>query len=56
MGHERIQRILYKPEEFELDDFEKDPNLPFFEINLTPEIQGIADEIIKFLEELLKSE
>jgi hydrogenase maturation protease len=49
------ERFIYKPEKFDLDDFERDPNLPFFEINLTPEIYGIADKIIKFLEELLKT-
>lgn len=48
------ERFHYKPDKYDLDDFERDPNLPFFEINLTPEIQGIADKIIKFLEELLK--
>lgn len=49
-------RFPYKPEEFKLDDFERDPNLPFFEINLTPEIHGIANKIIKILEDLLKIE
>lgn len=48
--------FMYKPEKFDLDDFERDPNLPFFEINLTPEIHGIADEIIRFLEDLQKIE
>lgn len=50
------EHIIYKPEKFDLDDFESDPNLPFFEINLTPEIHGIADEIIKFIEKIQKME
>jgi hydrogenase maturation protease len=51
-----IERFQYKPEELELEDFERDPNLPFFEINLTPKIQSIADKFIEFLEELVKTE
>ncbi|MHA1728366.1 MAG: hydrogenase maturation protease [Promethearchaeota archaeon] len=47
------ERYPYNPEKYSLDDYEEDPNLPFFKINLTPKIKKIADETIKLLKEIL---
>lgn len=43
----------YLPEKYSLDDYEEDPDLPFYEINLTSKVKSIADELIKFLKDLL---
>lgn len=41
-----IQRKPYMPENYTLDDYDADPELPFYEINLTTEIKKIADDLI----------
>ena len=45
--------LQFKPEKYSLDDYEKDPDLPFYDFNLTLKIQNIADELVDFLRDLL---
>jgi hydrogenase maturation protease len=45
-----IERHFYKPELYDLEDYENDPNLPFYEINLTPKVKIIADEVVRLFE------
>ena len=46
----------FMPEKYTLEDFDEDPDLPFYEITLTPNIQKAADEVIKFLRNSLHSQ
>ncbi|MBN2155345.1 MAG: hydrogenase maturation protease [Candidatus Lokiarchaeota archaeon] len=45
--------VQYKAEFYSLDDYEKNPDLPFYEFNLSPKIQKRAEELIDYLLELL---
>ncbi len=47
------ERNFYKPEEYNLDDYDNDPDLPFYEINLSPKALIIADELIEVLKKIL---
>ncbi len=47
--------LQYKPDIYSLDDYESDPDLPFYEFNLTPKIQKIADQLVDYLLEILKN-
>ena len=43
----------YKQGELSLDDLNENMDLPFFEINLTPEIQEVAYQIIELIKKLI---
>jgi hydrogenase maturation protease len=42
-------------DKYTLDDYEQNPDLPFYDFNLTPKIQKTADVLIKFLLEILNN-
>jgi hydrogenase maturation protease len=46
--------LQFKPEIYSLDDYEQNPDLPFYEFSLSPRIQKIADELVAFLLDILK--
>lgn len=50
----QIQRKPYMPDKYTIDDYDADPDLPFYEINLTPEIREVGDELIEILIEVLE--
>ncbi|MHA1452151.1 MAG: hypothetical protein ACTSRD_04745 [Promethearchaeota archaeon] len=45
--------LQYKPELYTLDDYETNPDLPFYEFNLSPKIQKIADDLVNYLLDIL---
>ena len=47
--------VQFQPEKYSLDDYDKDPDLPFYDFNLSPTIQKITDELVDILLELLKN-
>lgn len=52
---EHTEEVLqYKPEFYTLDDYENNPDLPFYEFNLSPKIQKTADDLVNFLLEILE--
>lgn len=52
MDHQEV-RSPYMPEKYSLDDFDKDPDLPFYEFNLSKQMVKIIDKVIKLLKEVL---
>ena len=44
----------YKPDVYSLDDYELDPDIPFYEFSLTPKIQKIADLLVEYLQKILE--
>lgn len=44
---------LYDEEDHELDDFEEDPNIPFYRFYLSPKMQEIAKDLLKVFSQLL---
>jgi len=46
--------IPYKENEIALDDYDEDPDLPYFEFKLTEEVQGAADSIVNMIKKLLE--
>lgn len=52
MDHQEV-RSPYMPEKYSLDDFDKDPDLPFYEFNLSEQMIKIIDKVIQLLEEVL---
>ena len=51
---EHTEEVLqYKPELYTLDDYETNPDLPFYEFNLSPKIQKIADDLVNYLLDIL---
>jgi len=44
----------YKPDRYSLDDYENNPDLPFYEFNLSPSIQKIADDLVDYLAEFFQ--
>ncbi|TFG18678.1 MAG: hypothetical protein EU530_08515 [Promethearchaeota archaeon] len=51
---EHTEEVLqYRPDIYTLDDYEKDPDLPFYEFNLSPKIQKIADDLVNYLLDIL---
>jgi hydrogenase maturation protease len=47
--------INLKGNNFDLDAYEENPDLPFFGFNLTPKIQKVADELVDFFVDFLKN-
>jgi hydrogenase maturation protease len=45
----------FMPEKYTLDDFDENPDLPFYKITLTDEIKEGADQIVTFLEDIINS-
>ncbi|MBD3350998.1 MAG: hydrogenase maturation protease [Candidatus Lokiarchaeota archaeon] len=48
------ERDLYRPKEYELDDYDNDPDLPFYAFNMTEKMLKISNEVIKILEKILE--
>ena len=46
---------LYKEDEYSLEERSENEDLPFFEFNLTPTIQKVADQIIEIIKEIIKN-
>ncbi|GAH03393.1 unnamed protein product, partial [marine sediment metagenome] len=44
---------LYKEDEYSLEERSENEDLPFFEFNLTPTIQKVADQIIDIIKEII---
>ncbi|MHA1436859.1 MAG: hydrogenase maturation protease [Promethearchaeota archaeon] len=45
---------LYKENEFTLEERSKNIDLPFFELNLTPTIKNVADQLVRILIKLIE--
>ncbi|MEE9377250.1 MAG: hydrogenase maturation protease [Candidatus Lokiarchaeia archaeon] len=45
---------LYKEDEYSLEERSENEDLPFFEFNLTPIIQKVADQIIDIIKEIIQ--
>ncbi|TET57632.1 MAG: hydrogenase maturation protease [Promethearchaeota archaeon] len=45
---------LYKEDEYSLEERSENEDLPFFEFNLTPTIQKVADQIIDIIKEIIQ--
>ncbi|MBD3254798.1 MAG: hydrogenase maturation protease [Candidatus Lokiarchaeota archaeon] len=45
---------LYKSDEYSIDDKNENENLPFFDFQLTPVIQNVADQMIEIIKELVE--
>ncbi len=46
--------LLYDEETYSLDDKEENPNIPFYDFNLSDEILKVGDELINIFNQLFK--
>ena len=46
--------VLYKNDEFSIDDKSENEDLPFFEFQLTDTIKQLADNLITIIKEIIK--
>ena len=47
--------VPYKENEIALDDYDEDPNLPYFEFKLTEEVQNAADSVVNMIKMILEN-
>ena len=47
--------VLFHEDQYDLDQKEADPNIPFYAFNLSPQMRQICEDLVKILEELLRS-